>query len=134
MITIPEPVAPPYPVFCPGTLPDGTPTAGYVFVKTLSADDRQALCDLLAGVPAWAERVQLILDEVACDEQGRPPTQEQIDRFFPLLSARTVEMLHRAACRANGLPHLPIPTHLLPPPTRVATADERKPKPKPNRR
>lgn len=129
-IAVPEPVAPPYPVFCPGAHADGTPTAGYVFVKTLAADDQQALRELLADVPGWAERVQLILDEVACDERGRPPTQEQVDAFFPLLSAATLDRLHRAACAANGLPHLPVPTHYLPPPTRVATANERRPKAK----
>lgn len=125
-ITVPEPVAPPYRVFCPGVLPDGTPVGVFVCVRELAAADRQALAELLEGVPGWAERVQLILDEVACQDDGTPPTQAMIDEWFPRFPPLTVERLHRAACAANGLPHLPIPTHYLPPPTRVATPNERK--------
>jgi hypothetical protein len=123
-ITIPEPAAAPYPVFCPGVLPDGTPTAVFVCVKELAAADKRALADLLDGVFGWPERVRLILDEVACQSDGTPPTQAMIDEWFPRFPPQTVEKLHRAACAANGLPHLPIPTHYLPPPT---PTHERKP-------
>ncbi len=125
-ITIPEPVAPAYPVFCPGALPDGTPVAVYVCVRELGDDDKRALAELLAGVPGWPERVQLILDEVACQSDGTPPTQAMIDEWFPRFPPQTVEKLHRAACAANGLPHLPIPTHYLPPPTPTNGKQNRK--------